>query len=476
MRNGLSIFLFFLSAAFAGQPAPLVFTHVTIVDATGQPALPDRSVVVVGDRIQAVGITGKFRAPRHAKIVNAAGKFMIPGLWDMHVHLRGGQDLIADNESSLTMFVANGVEGVRDMGGDLASTVFKWRSEIANGTRLGPRIVSAGRKIEDGVPFWAGSYAVGDSDSARRAVHELKSMGADFVKIYSTSFSHETFAAVMDEAKRQHLTVVGHLPLITHSVRECIEAGVRSIEHLEIQVLPGCSRSERQLLGFGTELLFGQAETFDTDWANDLIRRMLDHDVFVTPTLAAVAQAMEVGRYDYSQHPQRKYIFPGMWRSWDPQLGVRSRISDLDLILWRRIHEHGRVLLKMLQAGGVGLLAGSDCGASNNYTFPGWILHRELELFVEAGLTPMQALQTATRNPARFLGELDRAGTVERGKIANLLLLTANPLEDIRNTQNIDSVVLRGKLFTRSDLDQLLQTVENAAGKKWQSVTGLTSN
>jgi hypothetical protein len=235
---------------------------------------------------------------------------------------------------------------------------------------------------------------------------------------------------------------------------------------VEFHVLPGCSRSERQLLGFGTQLLFGQAETFDPDWANDLIRRMVDHDVFVTPTLAAVAQAMEVGRDDYSQHPQRKYVFPGMWRSWDPKLGRRARRSDLELIMWQRIHEHGRVLLKMLQAGGVGLLAGSDCGASNNYTFPGWILHRELELFVEAGLTPMQALQGATRNPARFLGELDRAGTVEAGKIGNLVLLTANPLEDIRNTQKIDSVILRGKLLTRSDLDHLLQNVENAAGKK----------
>ena len=228
MRNGLSRFLFFLSAAYAGQSAPLVFTHVTIIDATGQPALPDRNVVVVGDRIQAIGISGKVRAPRRARIVNAAGKFMIPGLWDMHVHLRGGQDLIPDNESSLTMFVANGIVGMRDMGGDLSPTVFKWRAEIANGTRLGPRIMTAGRKIEDRVPFWEGSYAVGDPDSARRAVRELKSMGADFVKIYSSMFSHETFATVMDEAKRQNLTVVGHLPLMTHSVRDCIDAGVKS--------------------------------------------------------------------------------------------------------------------------------------------------------------------------------------------------------------------------------------------------------
>jgi len=120
----------------------------------------------------------------------------------------------------------------------------------------------------------------------------------------------------------------------------------------------------------------------------------------------------------------------------------------------------------MLQAGGVGLLAGSDCGASNNFTFPGWILHRELAMMVEAGLTPMQALQAATRNPARFLGELDRSGTVETGKTANLVLLNANPLEDIRNTEKIDSVVLRGTLLSRTDLDRLLDGVAAAAARK----------
>jgi imidazolonepropionase-like amidohydrolase len=455
-----------IPGALGALRAPLVFTHVTLIDATGQPALPDRTVVVAGDRILAIGATGKLRLPRNARVVNAKGKYLIPGLWDMHVHLRGGPELIPDNEASLTVFVANGIVGIREMGGDIAPTVFRWRKEIADGTRLGPRILSAGRKIEGPAFYWAGSYGVGDPESARRAVRELKAMGADFVKIYSTDFLRGTFSALIDEAKQQNLSVVGHLPLLTHTVRDCIDAGVKSIEHIEFHVLPGCSRSEWQLPYFGNELLFHQAESFDPEWTQDLIARMVQRDVWVTPTLAAVALAVEVGHLDYSQHPQRRYVFPGIWRSWDQETGLRHPYPGIALKQWELVHEKGRLLLKMLQAGGVGLLAGSDCGASNNFTFPGWILHRELAMMVEAGLTPMQALQAATRNPARFLGELDRSGTVETGKTANLVLLNANPLEDIRNTEKIDSVVLRGTLLSRTDLDRLLDGVAAAAARK----------
>jgi imidazolonepropionase-like amidohydrolase len=148
--------LFLLSAASAEPPSPLALTHVTLIDATGQPALPDRTVVVSADRILAIGATGKLRLPRNARVVNAKGKYLIPGLWDMHVHLRGGPELIPDNEVSLTVFVANGIVGIREMGGDIAPTVFRWRKEIADGTRLGPRILSAGRKIEGRFPSWPG--------------------------------------------------------------------------------------------------------------------------------------------------------------------------------------------------------------------------------------------------------------------------------------------------------------------------------
>jgi imidazolonepropionase-like amidohydrolase len=461
----VSALLLPLPAGLAAEPTPLVFTHVTVIDATGRPPLPNRTVIVAGNRIQAIGETGRLRTPRGAKVVAASGKFMIPGLWDMHVHFRGGAALIPGNESWLSLFVANGITGVREMGGDIAPSVFQWRAEIASGARFGPRILTSGPKVDGPSPFWEGSFAVTDAQSARDAVRKLKSMGADFVKIYAPGFPRETFSALMDEAKQQNLSVAGHLPLDTHTVRESIDAGVKCIEHLDYYVLPGCSRSEQQIRDkyAGLESLFRQAETFDSDWARDLIARMVQHGVWVTPTLAAAPLTQTAGHIDYDRDPRRRYIFPGIWRTWDPKSGGRAAFPEADQKLWERIREQSKVLLKMLQAGGVGLLAGSDSGASNNFTFPGWTLHRELELMVESGLTPMQALQTATYNPARYLGELDRAGTVEAGKAADLVLLNANPLTDIRNIEETEAVVLTGKLLTRADLDKLLDDVAKAA-------------
>jgi hypothetical protein len=296
-------------------------------------------------------------------------------------------------------------------------------------------------------------------------------MGADFVKIYATAFPTETFAALMDEARQDGLAVTGHLPFTTHTVRECIEAGIHDIQHVEVFVLAGCTRNEQQIVQQYTssrpamsiaELLSRYAAAFDPDWARDLISRLKQHDVWVTPTLAVVAQANTAGRVDHSYDPNRRYILPGIWKSWEPnQEGNRKPPSDTDLARWETVHERSAELIRMLQAGGVGLLAGSDCGAFNNYTFPGWMLHTELIALVKGGLTPMQALQTATRNPALYLGELDRSGTVETGKVANLVLLRANPLDDIANVRQIDSVVIQGKLLTHSDLDRLLGVISD---------------
>ena len=459
----------FLLNDLAAQTDSIAFTHVTVIDATGRPPSPDRTVVVVGDRIQSIGKLGEKKVPKSARIIDASGKYMIPGLWDMHVHFRGGPALIPDNEAWLSVFLANGITGVREMGGDIAETVFRWRAEIANGTRLGPRILTSGPKVDGPKPAWPGSIPVTDPASARAAVAKVKAMGSDFVKIYAIDFPRDVFAALIDEARKQGLNVGGHLSLMTMTIRDAINGGVRFVEHVEIFVLGGCSRSEKQLndefarrdskppMGL-LELQNRYAQTYDEAWAREFAE-LIQHDVWVTPTLAVMRQSESVGRVDYEQHPERKYIFPGMWQTWDPKLGRRHPLTDDQLKLLELVHEKTTTLVKLMQSSGVGLLAGSDSGASNNFTFPGWTLHRELELLVEIGLSPMEALQTATRNPARFLGELLRNGTVEPGKTANLVLLTANPLEDVRNTRKIDAVVLKGKLLTRTDLDNLLQDV-----------------
>jgi hypothetical protein len=453
----------------------LAFTHVTVIDATGQPTLPDRTVVVVSDRIQTIGKFSETKLPKRARVIDASGKYMIPGLWDMHAHFRGGADLIPDNEAWLPIFLAYGITGVREMGGDIPETVFQWRAEIANGTRLGPRILSSGPKLDGPKPEWPGSIPVTDPASARAAVDKLKSMGADFVKILSRDFPPDVFAAIVDEAHKQGLTVGGHLPFMTMTTRDAIHGGVRFIEHANLHVLGGCSRSEKQIddecvarrdsktpMRLG-DVMYRYAQTFDEDWARELAGELVQQDVWVTPTLAAGRTNESLGRVDYEQHPDRKYIFPGMWKTWDPKTGMRHPLSEEQLEQAELVDEKTAALVKLMQTSGVGLLAGSDSGASNSYRFPGRTLHQELELLVGCGLSPMEALQTATRNPARFLGELPRSGTLEEGKTANLVLLTASPLEDIRNSKKIDAVVLKGRLLTRADLDQLLQDVATKA-------------
>jgi hypothetical protein len=459
----------------AAQTDALAFTHVTVIDATGQPALPDRSVVVVSDRIQTIGKFGETKLPKEARIIDASGKYMIPGLWDMHVHFRGGVDLIADNEAWLSVLLSYGITSVREMGGDIAETVFRWRTEIGNGTRLGPRILSSGPKLDGAKPEWPGSIPVTDPGSARAAVDKLKSMGADFVKIYSRDFPPDVFAAIVNEAHKLGLSVGGHLPFMTMTTRDVIQGGVRFIEHAPLFVLGGCSRSEKQIDNEFVmrresqtpmnliDLMYEYAQTFEEDWARELSGELVQHDVWVTPTLAAMRGNESLGRVDYEQHPDRKYIFPGMWKTWDSKTGLHHPLRDEQLEQLKLVDEKTAVLVKLMQTRGVGLLAGSDSGASNSYRFPGWTLHEELELLVGCGLSPMEALQAATRNPARFLGELPRSGTLEEGKTANLVLLTASPLEDIRNSKKIDAVALKGKLLTRADLDRLLQDVATKA-------------
>lgn len=172
----------------------------------------------VGDRIQTIGKLNEAKLPKSAKVVDASGKYMIPGLWDMHFHLRGGPALLPD--TWLSLLLANGITGTRELGGDIVDTVFRWRTETANGTRLGPRILTSGPKVDGPKPTWPGSFAVTDPASARAAVDKLKAMGADCVKIYSQDFPPDVISALMDESRKQQLTVGGHLSFMTMTTRD----------------------------------------------------------------------------------------------------------------------------------------------------------------------------------------------------------------------------------------------------------------
>jgi len=468
----LLLLLMALPARPAPQaPRPLVFTHVTVIDMTGASPSPDMTVVITGDRITELGKSAKVHAPEGAQVVDATGKFIIPGLWDMHVHWF--------NQDYLPLFVANGVTGIRMMWG--MPLHHQWRQEIEQGTLLGPRMAIASAIVDGPKPIWPGSIAVGNDAEGRQAVIQSKQAGADFIKVYSR-LTREGYFAIADEAKKQGIPFAGHVPE-TVSVAEASDAGQKSIEHFT-SFLEACSTREEKLRKARADawanLPEGQMfpsrallrplsrtmlETFSPEKANALFARLARNHTWQCPTLTVLRNMAFIK--DPAIHDDRrvKYMPPGIASGWDPAGDFRLKDrTEEDYELGRLTYRKLTELIVPMRRAGVELLAGTD--VLNPYCFPGFSLHDELTLLVKAGLSPMEALQAATLNPARFLGKEKDLGTVEKGKIADLVVLEANPLEDIGNSRKIDAVVLNGRLFSKPELQKMLADVEALAGKK----------
>jgi len=468
----LSLILFCSSLLLAQQRTTnrqiLVFTHVTLIDATGAEAKRDMTVVIRDGRIAALGKHGKIRPSKSAQIVDASGKFLIPGLWDMHVHEW-------NKEAFFPLFIANGVIGVRDMFAPLPP-IKQWRAEVAAGTTIGPQIAAAAGIILDGPnPGCAPcSIAVGNAAEGRRAVLKVKEMGSDFIKVYSM-LPRDAYFAIADEAKRQNMVFAGHVPEVI-SAGEASDAGQKSIEHLT-GVLVACSAKEEELRkenearlradGFRGDTImleeFRALDSFDAKQAAALFARFKRNDTWMCPTLSVLRARAFIGDADFRNDSRLKYIQNFLRKQfWEDAFGFSSRTAG-DNALARRVFQKQLEVVGMMKRAGVDFIAGTD--TANPYVFPGFSLHDELALLVQAGFTPMEALQAATRDPARYLGLLDSVGTIEKGKIAELVLLDANPLAEIGNTRKINAVVVGGTLITRPELDKMLADVASLVSK-----------
>jgi imidazolonepropionase-like amidohydrolase len=439
----------------------LLITHVTVIDATGAAPKLDMTVVVRGGRIAGIERT-LHKIPKQAQVVDASGKFLIPGLWDMHVHTNFGDWLPGGEEIILPLFVANGITGVRDMGGDLHQ-LLKWRDQIDAGAILGPRMVISGPMIDGAPPHFPASVPVATTAEGRKAVDDLKQSGADFIKVQSY-IPRDAYFAVAEESKKQGMTFVGHVPDAIRA-SEASNAGQKSIEHFT-GIFEGCSTIEDELLK-GPKGPRRVVETYSEPKCAALIALLAKNGTWQVPTLTWERGQWLIDDLDLSQSPGAKYA-AATWRNKSYKKFTESILKELDTdpVAYRRqfVAKELEMTLAMHRAG-VPLMAGTDT-AAGVYVIPGFSLHQELELFVKAGLTPMEALQTATLNPAKFLGRTQDFGTVETGKLADLVLLDASPLDDIRNTQKISGVVLGGRYFSRADLDSILKTVEAAAREK----------
>jgi imidazolonepropionase-like amidohydrolase len=450
-----------LTAQDARAPQPLALSQVTIVDVRDGALHRDQTIVIRDNHITAVGAAGSTAVPDDARVIDAPGWFLIPGLWDMHVHSS------ADTETRAVSFplqIANGITGVRVMWGRPFHLTA--RADVASGALLGPRMV-VGTPIFDG-RMWAGSLSVGAPQEARRIVASLAQEGYDFVKTYQF-LQRDIYLAIADEAKRRGIPFAGHVPL-TLSTAEASDAGQRSVEHNtglmlacsrdEARIRPGLIADEAKLPpnSFSEHVgLMLRAETepfptFDSGKCSELAATLRRNSTWLVPTLVLYRGLGAMPGSPVREDPRLKYGSPENRRRFASAPPIPAS-NSVRVNLGR--------LTNIMQRAGVGVLAGTD--TPNPYVLPGFSLHDELALLVETGFTPLEALQAATLNPARFLKMAESLGTVESGKLADLVLLDANPLEDIRNTQKIAAVVLNGRYLDRQALDDQLAAAQRAA-------------
>ncbi|HWN08688.1 MAG TPA: amidohydrolase family protein [Pyrinomonadaceae bacterium] len=447
MKKTLASLLFVLNLALAlcAQQNPasarrnvanpektLAITHVAVVDVARGVVKRDMTLLIAGERIAAVGKSRTVKIPKSVRVINAAGKFLIPGLWDMHAHI-GDEDF--DRAAHLRLFIVNGVTGIRIMNGRPAH--HGWRREIEGATLLGPRIVIASQIIDGTGSFVADVLKVHDEEQARIAVREARKQGADFVKVHD-NLQRDMYFAVVAEAKRLGLTFAGHVPFSV-TAKEAAEAGQKSIEHF-------------------TGLT--EAET-DTAQADDLIRIFRKNHTWICPTLIMRNNYAILDDGGLANDPRLRYMKPSWKKSWQYMTNESKNVPAKEWVRRKETVRREEALVGRFQKARVGILAGTDDG--NPYVMPGFSLHDELVLLVESGLTPLQALQSATRSPARFFNQLDSLGTISPGRFADLVLLNANPLVDIRNTTRINAVVVNGRFLERRDLDGILAGIEAAA-------------
>jgi imidazolonepropionase-like amidohydrolase len=448
-------------------PADLLIHSATIVDVRDGSLQRDRTIIIRGREIVEVTSGDPGRPWLAARTVDAGGRYVIPGLWDMHVHFGGGPELAAENQALLPLYVAHGVTAVRDAAGDLSGDVLAWRKAVAENTLTGPTIFTSGPKLEGYRPSWKGTLEVGTPAEVDAALDRLQAMRVDFVKITDNTLTPETYLYAVREASRRGLRVSAHVPMAL-TIEQVTSAGLTSIEHLDYLVKAGSAEEAQVAADFAAgRLNYAEASQklsagFDRERAMLAYRELATRGTFVTPTLNGSRIIAYLDRDNHSRDPFLAYIGPGLQATYAWRV-ERAAKDDAEAVERRhRRYEQLETVLPMLQAAGVSILAGTDAGYLNSYNYPGLGLHEELALFVRCGLTPLQALRSATLAGPRFFGLERRYGSIEPGREADMVLLAQDPLDDIRATRAIEGVVLHGRYFDRAALDDLLRTT--AAG------------
>lgn len=385
-------------------------------------------------------------------LLDGTNKFILPGFWDNHIHLRGGDSLIQANKDFLKLFIMNGITTVRDAGGDLTPAVMEWKHQIENSKLVGPTIFSAGPKIDGKNATWAGSLVVENEDDINVALDSLQALHVDFVKLYDSKIDGGLYLKTIKEATKRGMITSGHMPF-TVELDQTIDAGIGAVEHL-YYILKGCSSEEKtitQAIKTGEYGFWASMEklmaTYQDSTAKNTFNALKEHHTYVVPTLHIGNVLSYLDEVDHKNDAYLKIMPSGIVKTYQGRIRSAMNSSEKARQDRKTLNAFFKTLVKSLNDADVKLLAGSDSGAFNSYTYPGISLHKELEAMVVSGISNLKALQNSAYNGAHFLKKEADYGTIEVGKISDLVMLNSNPLDDIKNTRDINFVVKGSDVF-----------------------------
>ncbi len=436
--------------------ADLVISNVNIIDVENGEIKYAQDVVIIGDSIAQINSHLNRYKYRNANVIDGTDKFLIPGLWDMHTHTWWGY------EDFYPLLLANGITGIREMFGNL-DVVNEIKRLTKQDSLIGPDYISAGPIICGDPPSLSSCVVAKNREEGREFVRQQKADGADFIKTYNM-LRKDVYMAIADECKEQGMVLTGHIPFDV-SLPEALKQNHKSIEHFYgiLEYLcdtVGLAKIDKERKGrFNYSEYIKRSkhviETYNEARANEVIELVENSNAWVCPTYTVHLGYLRT--YNYDLDDQRRYYLPDYAR-WSSQDSVLSKIDSINLNIEQDYYDLMIRFSRKLRKREIRFLAGSDY--CNPFTYPGFSLHEELQIFVEEiGFTPLEALRSATINPAIYFEQENEIGTVEQGKRASLLILNKNPLENIRYTQEIDGVILRGMYLKGDSLRTVIEKI-----------------
>ena len=440
----------------------------SLIDVPSGKVLTKKLIAIRGNTIVGVFDERQARTIRAKNVIDATGKFIIPGLWDMHVHFGGGDTLIDENRNLFPLYIAHGITGIRDAAADLSSSVLQWRDDIEKGRLVGPTLFTSGPKLEGYKSSWIGDLEVSTPAEVDHMLDSLQAMKVDFIKITDNTIKPDLYLYILEQTRKRGLKTSGHVPFAL-TMDQVSSAGLGSVEHMTYVLKAGSRRDQEVARKVAAGTMTNRValpillQSFDESTALAVYRRMAKNGTVVVPTLSISRVTAYLDQESHQKDSYLQYLGKGLRNTYAWRVNRAAQDGPEAIADRHAVYEKTSSLLPLLREAGVTIMAGTDAGFLNSFVYPGIGLHHELGYFVKAGLTPLQALQSAIIPGPAFLNKTSRYGGISAGKQADLVLLDRNPLQDIEATQAIDTVVLRGVVYNRSALDTMLDEVKKKA-------------